>query len=96
MAFVPALLTAVAAVASTGAAVSSMLNKPKPQSAAAPSLIFQAPEALPKPPDVEKVKDDQKQAVLALQKKRSTTILTRAAGLPDDTLNLGRASLLGQ
>jgi hypothetical protein len=75
-----------------GGAVARVISRPKPTPAPAPVVAPTAPEVS----QSEATNMDGYDARKTKAKGRSTTIMTSSKGVEDETLTLGKKSLLGQ
>ena len=75
-----------------GGAVARVISRPKPTPAPAPVVAPTAPEVS----QSEATNMDGYDARKTKAKGRSATIMTSSRGVEDETLTLGRRSLLGQ
>ena len=75
-----------------GGAVARVISRPKPTPAPAPVVAPTAPEVS----QSEATNMDGYDARKTKAKGRSSTIMTSSKGVEDDTLTLGRKSLLGK
>ena len=75
-----------------GGAVARVISRPKPTPAPAPVIAPTAPEVS----QSEATNMDGYDARKTKAKGRSTTIITSSKGVEDETLTLGKKSLLGQ
>ena len=75
-----------------GGAVARVISRPKPTPAPAPVIAPTAPEVS----QSEATNMDGYDARKTKAKGRSATIMTSSRGVEDETLTLGRRSLLGQ
>ena len=75
-----------------GGAVARVISRPKPTPAPAPVIAPTAPEVS----QSEATNMDGYDARKTKAKGRSTTIMTSSKGVEDETLTLGKKSLLGQ